>query len=111
MVSMNKRIRTRALLLLILLISRTVDAQKPAEGTTDDERLQFLIAAYDDNRNRFTEFSARFRVVKGSAASDEGAIAGQIAAAHDWWTPGGSKRILSGDRYVKEIDATTSVVQ
>jgi len=33
------------------------------------------------------------------------------AAAQDWWTPGGSKRILSGDRYVKEIEATTSVVQ
>jgi len=77
---MNKRIRTRALLLLILLISRTVDAQKPAQGTTDDERLQFLIAAYDGNRNRFTEFSARFRVVKGSAESDEGAIAGRIDA-------------------------------
>jgi hypothetical protein len=35
----------------------------------------------------------------------------QTAAAHDWWTPEGSKRILSGDRYVKEIEATTPVVQ
>jgi hypothetical protein len=34
-----------------------------------------------------------------------------IATAHDWWTPEGSKRILSGDRYVKEIEATTPVVQ
>jgi hypothetical protein len=34
-----------------------------------------------------------------------------FATAHDWWTPEGSKRILSGDRYVKEIEATTSVVQ
>jgi hypothetical protein len=33
------------------------------------------------------------------------------ASAHDWWTPEGSKRILSGDRYVKEIEATTPVVQ
>ena len=33
------------------------------------------------------------------------------AAAHNWWTPGGSKRILSGDRYVKEIEAITSVIQ
>ena len=34
-----------------------------------------------------------------------------FAAAQDWWTPEGSQRIHSRDCYVKEIEATTSVIQ
>jgi hypothetical protein len=33
------------------------------------------------------------------------------AVAHDWWTPEGYQRILSGDLHVREIEAATSFIQ
>ena len=41
----------------------------------------------------------------------DGTGSADIAVAHDWWTPEGFLRFLSGDFHVRENEASTSFIQ
>jgi len=50
--------------------------------------------------------------VEGEDHSDKGTFTlDTTAVAHDWWTPEGFLRFLSGDFHVRENEASTSFIQ